>query len=222
MAPDTGALERAEARQRARRAALRQAKSELSKAQKTVAFAQNQVERSKRWIRRLRRATGVGAAMALSAKHVGTTESPPFSNRGPLVDRMVGTFTQVRGIAWCGAAVGYWLKHAGVKGLTERVLYVPYIIADAKACRNGFAGPVDTRRIKKGDLVCMDFGTERVEGEHVGLAIADFDPRTDSVRTREGNTSSTQSGSQANGGGVYERTRKASLIVCGARPRYPR
>jgi hypothetical protein len=213
-------LESAEGRLRARKAALADATRKATAARRVADAARKAVAETTRTVKRLRKRVGPGAAIAEAARHLDVREAPPGSNRGGWVDRFQAPWGSARGYAWCGAFVGYCLRKAAVGGLTSRVLYVPFIIEDAKGCRGGFKGWVGKESIKAGDLVVMDFGGSSVLGEHVGLAIDDYDRATNSVRTIEGNTSSGNAGSQDNGGGVFRRARPAAVIVGGARPRY--
>jgi hypothetical protein len=161
-------------------------------------------------------------AVKFAHSRVGVKESPAGSNRGPWVDKFQAAFGDARGYAWCGAFVGWAAKKAGLRGLTDRVLYVPFIIADGRAGKNGFDRFVDARDVQLGDFVCMDFGGSPVVGEHVGIARGGayrIGPNW-FVPTIEGNTSSSESGSQSNGGMVAERSRPVSVIVGCARPRW--
>lgn len=155
--------------------------------------------------------------IAWERKQLGTTESPANSNRGPQIDvwqREVEMIAQ----PWCGAFQGAALRRAGVKGLTYRIRYCPFIREDAKLGRNGFIAWLAPAQIKRGDLVLFDWERNGVE-DHVGIALEDY-RGIGTLRTLEGNTSSDNNGSQSNGGGVYERVRSISLIAGGARPDY--
>ena len=61
----------------------------------------------------------------------------------------------------------------------------------------------------------MNFSGFKVP-EHIGLAVADYDSLHKAVVTIEGNTS--DSGSQANGDGVYRKIRGEKFIVGVVRP----
>jgi hypothetical protein len=58
-------------------------------------------------------------------------------------------------------------------------------------------------KISKGDLVIFNFS-------HIGIAIAD--EKDGLIVCIEANTSATSTGNQRDGGGVYQKTRKRSLI----------
>lgn len=192
-----------------RKETLARVKHELQKARAMVIRRQRQIENL---------STPVGKAVRYALDNVGTVEKPAFSNRGPLIDYWQQRYGFL-GQPWCGMFVGWALHTGGVKGLTSRVAYVPYIEADAKAGRNGFEAWVGARQIKRGDAVCFDFGGDGV-CDHVGLALEDYKGKG-VIRTVEGNTSPGNTGSQDNGGGVYVRTRPIGLVKGAARPRWP-
>jgi len=157
---------------------------------------------------------GPEAALAEARKFLGKTESPYGSNLAPwglskwIYDRL-GIRT---GVAWCGISLGHWLEVAGVKGLTAHVASVYYIYSDAKAGINGFSHLVGTRDGQPGDAVglfSLSTHVEIIEKRVPG-----------GYQTIGGNTSSGNSGSQSNGGGVYRRIRPYSNVVYVARPKY--
>ena len=79
----------------------------------------------------------------------------------------------------------------------------------ARAGKAPFKGwTTDGSKAKKGDLVIL-FG----RGQHVGTVRAT--PTGSTCPTWEGNTSSSNSGSQSNGGGSYKRDRSRSGEVYG-------
>lgn len=159
-------------------------------------------------------------AVKLALSHVGTIESAGKPNRGPKIDAWQTEHLGWAGFAWCGAFVGSLLKQVGVSGIVgKNIVYTPSIFADAKAGRNGFEKLVPLSSAKPGDLVLFNFpGGAHVD--HVGMAIAPYDARTQTIATVEGNTSAGSAGSQSNGGGVFRRVRPASQIAGVARPRY--
>lgn len=74
---------------------------------------------------------------------------------------------------------------------------------------------VDIKDAKRGDLILMNFTGSKVP-EHIGIAVSDFDPVKKTISTIEGNTS--DSGSQANGDGVYRKVRSQQFIFAVIRP----
>ncbi len=74
---------------------------------------------------------------------------------------------------------------------------------------------IDIKDAKRGDLILMDFTGSKVP-QHIGIAVKDYDPVKKSIETIEGNTS--DSGSQANGDGVYRKVRQAQFVHAVVRP----
>lgn len=136
-------------------------------------------------------------ALAEAQKHVGVKESPPGSNKVPFSD-----WYGIRG-PWCAMFVT-WCYVTGAKSKavvkSSRYAYVPYIVADARAGRNGLSV---TRDPKPGDIVCFDWKGDGVH-DHVGLFKSG---NATSFMTIEGNTAV---GNDSNGGQVMERSRNAS------------
>ena len=67
---------------------------------------------------------------------------------------------------------------------------------------------------KRGDLILMDFNKSG-KSQHIGIAVHDFDLKTNTIQTIEGNTGDVN---QANGDGVYIKTRQADFIRAVIRP----
>lgn len=136
-------------------------------------------------------------ALAEAHKHIGVKERPAGSNICPF-----STWYGVRG-PWCAMFVT-WCYGTGAKSKTfvkaSRYAYVPYIVADARAGRNGLSV---TRDPKPGDIVCFDWQGDGVH-DHVGLFKSGNATR---FTTIEGNTAV---GNDSNGGEVMERSRTAS------------
>lgn len=152
---------------------------------------------------------------------IGQTEDPPQSNRSK--------FSLAYGIVgpWCAMFVTWTYSTLGFskKTFLERVRYsyVPYVVADAHAGRNGLmvaAGPAD------GVLVCFDWDGDHT-ADHIGIcveqptlrklnpqllakAIAEMGALTGSdFWTVEGNTGV---GNDSNGGEVMIRRRNRSQV----------
>lgn len=142
---------------------------------------------------------------------VGTTESPAGSNWGPRIGEWI-KFTGYTGpVPWCGCFAAFAVVKIGGARIPNRIRlgYTGYIVADARSGRNGLR-EVSSASARAGDIVVFDFG-------HIGL-IKHVDGST--LYTVEGNTSAGESGSQANGGGVFERVRSLGDVVVIARPDY--
>ena len=151
------------------------------------------------WLRRLRRrydGHGADVAIAYARKHVGTTESPANSNRGPLIDR----WQQLCGISaapWCGCFANACLVAAGFPS-QPWLRFCPWIEGRARSGEGGWSwhSMADAR---PGDLVLYGSGM----AQHVELYAG-------GGLTYGGNTSSGAAGSQDNGGGVFARRRNFS------------
>lgn len=149
---------------------------------------------------------------------VGTVEHPAGSNGGPRIDEWQHRFGMAHQ-PWCGAYVGAMIEHLGVD-MSARVVYTPYIKADAQAKRNGFAKWfTDPAEAQGGDLALFDFPDSVLGIQHVGI-VRHKPTKRGVVPTVEGNTSSGNSGSQDNGGGVFTRERPTQYIVGFARPKW--
>jgi hypothetical protein len=75
---------------------------------------------------------------------------------------------------------------------------------------------IQTEKAKRGDLVIFDF-TKSGQSQHIGLAVKRFNLKTNTIQTVEGNTGEK---SQANGEGVYVKTRSKDFIKAVIRPLY--
>jgi hypothetical protein len=139
------------------------------------------------------------ARLKTAQAEVGKKESPANSNNTPY-----GAWYGVNGQPWC-AIFCTWADQTGhspysksfVKG--NRWSYVPYVVNDARAGRNGLTV---TSSPKPGDLVCFDWGRDG-EYDHIGLVKTGLDGQGN-FTTIEGNTSTSDN---SNGGQVMERTR---------------
>lgn len=69
---------------------------------------------------------------------------------------------------------------------------------------------------KRGDLIILNFD-KGPRGQHIEIAIHDFDPVKKSIQTIGGNTGDK---SQSNGDGVYKKVRSADFICAVVRPNY--
>jgi len=147
---------------------------------------------------------GVGdRALLIGLPFVGLTEDPPNSNKVLFSD-----WYGMRG-PWCLMFVTYCFVKAGSKAFIkgQRWAYVPYLLADAKARRNGVTvvPPLDA---DEGDLALFGFKMAKVPG-HIGILLSRPDTKG-SFKSLEGNTSPT---SNANGGAVMIRDRQALDVI---------
>lgn len=114
------------------------------------------------------------------------------------------SFPTVQNQAWCGSFVGDVYKRAGFNiGAHVWVPYVPYVETWAKRI-----GAWKTSRAQLGDLTVYGFG--KSSAQHIGIAWPD--EGSSEYRAVEGNTSSSNAGSQSNGDGVYVRYRRRAQI----------
>lgn len=159
--------------------------------------------------------TAPQAAINYATRYVGVKESPPNSNRGPQIDAWQRAVNML-GAPWCGAFAFACLKVAGVKELTDRMRYVPWIVEDARKGVNGMKGLVAWADKRPGDLVIYQWDAASSPVDHVGLLYATVNGTT--LRAIEGNTAV---GNDSNGGEVMVRTRNRANVAYIVRPNYP-
>lgn len=136
------------------------------------------------------------AALAKAKTYIGYKESPAGTN-----GNMFGSWYGANYEPWCAMLVTYCFELGSDGGSPSfakgsRYAYVPYIVRDAQARKNGLSltsGP------KAGDLVCYDWGGG--EYDHVGIFEGGD---TASWTAIEGNTSTSNN---SNGGQVMRRSR---------------
>jgi hypothetical protein len=114
-----------------------------------------------------------------------------------------------QGQPWCAAFVLAGLELTGTTPYTRSV-YVP-TITDVYVTVGAFHPIADAQ---PGDQVDYDIG----DG-HTGIVI-NIDPQARTVTAIEGNTSPGDTGSQNNGGGVYQRVRDWSVVIGAGRPNF--
>jgi hypothetical protein len=153
------------------------------------------------------------AALAKAKTFLGYAESPPGTN-----GNMFGAWYGMNFEPWCAMFVSYCYELGSDQGSPtfragSAYSYVPYVVSDAKAKKNGLAvttGP------QPGDLVCFDWDRDGVF-DHIGLFEGWTGGRT--LQTVEGNTSASN---DSNGGSVMRRQRDAAstsmLFVSVAEP----
>jgi hypothetical protein len=123
-------------------------------------------------------------ALAEMQNFVGLCEDPPGSNNVPDINGWWGGGN----VAWCARTVSKAYILAGSKSFARgrNYQYVPTIVADARAGRNGLTVTLDP---KPGDLVCYDWDGSnfRTGDNHIGM----FKSGTkDRFQTIEGNVDS--------------------------------
>lgn len=114
-------------------------------------------------------------------------------------------YPTVQNQPYCGIFAA-WVIVKATGADVRKVVWMPYVPSiEAWARKNG---AWKTSGQKDGDLVVFGFG--KSSAQHVGFAWRDEKAKT--YRSVEGNTSSGNSGSQGNGGGVHVRYRSRSQI----------
>ena len=112
---------------------------------------------------------------------------------------------------WCATFIVACFNKAGAMGAIKNTSSCIEMAKWAKTKK----AIVDIKDAKRGDLILMDFTGSKVP-QHIGIATKDYDPTHNSIETIEGNTS--DSGSQANGDGVYRKVRPAQFVIAVVRP----
>lgn len=158
------------------------------------------------------------AVVAEAKKHLNVVEKPANSNRTPF-----GKWYGADGIAWCAMFVSYVLAHAGapeiLKGAQTAKGSATVSKIKAHLQKKG-AKHIKPADAMPGDIIIFDF-PGGYETDHVGIIRAKTAAGKKVVFTIEGNTSPPNGkGSQANGGGVYARTRSFSVVESIWRPNY--
>ena len=174
--------------------------------------------RRRGWLGRLRRqheGRGAQAALAYARKHLGVVESPPATNRGPLIDRWNQATGTQPGSPWCGNFANACLMAAGFPPEPWLKL-CSAIEGNARAAKGGWQW---TKSPRPGDLVLFTVGGA---ANHVGIVEA---VDAGAVVTIEGNSHKDYDpGRFWEGYGVFRRHHPAgqSAIRGYARPPYGR
>jgi hypothetical protein len=119
------------------------------------------------------------------------------------------------GVPWCQCFVNA-SAYVGTRKRLNPATIGGYTVSVVEMADNGEHGlkRISLNEARPGDWLYFNFpGGESVD--HVGLFMS---RDGDTVFTIEGNTSSGNSGSQSNGGGVFRRERDRSLIAAVVRP----
>lgn len=145
--------------------------------------------------------------LARARKEVGTTESPAGSNR-----TKYGRSYGMDGYAWCAMFI-WWL----LTTMKVEIIKSAYTPTMADWFKQKGAGFTDDSKARPGDIIFFDFPDSTRRIQHVGIVVSNEGGQ---LVTIEGNTSSGTSGSQDNGGGVYQRTRGYGEAVYYGRPDY--
>lgn len=140
-------------------------------------------------------------ALRKAITQLGVKESPTGSNRV-----MYSTWYGIIG-PWCAMFVTWAYDGVGSKAFAKgsRYAYCPYIVS---AARLGGRGLAITNDPKPGDVVCFDWGKDRI-ADHVGLFEKWINRGAGTFSAIEGNTSTSNN---SNGGQVMRRRRDRSLV----------
>jgi hypothetical protein len=113
---------------------------------------------------------------------------------------------------WCNTFISAMFIQAGIREA------IPITASCAATLAWGVKHKrlIQVEKAKRGDLLIFDF-SKSGQSEHIGLAIQDYDFMTNTIKTIEGNTGEK---SQANGEGVYKKTRSKDFIKAVIRPLY--
>lgn len=156
--------------------------------------------------------TAVQKILEVAAAEIGTKENPAGSNRVKYNTEYYGNDVASSARPWCCSFVWWVFKNAELSDL----FYDGGKCAHCATLQNFYKKEgqlVTGTTYRPGDLVFFQFDKDAA-ADHIGIVERD---NGDTVTTIEGNTSTDNN---ANGGRVMRRTRKKSLILAAARPRY--
>jgi len=115
--------------------------------------------------------------------------------------------------SWCAMFVSYT---AFLCDIDETIIPKTASVAEFYSFAKANDRLIAIRDIEPGDILLYEFDRNHTTWDHCGIALSR--PTGGYVIAREGNTSKGNNGSQANGDGVYKRTRHTSLIRAVFRP----
>ena len=149
--------------------------------------------------------------ITIANARVGLTEYPPNSNNVDCNTWYYGHEVSGANYKWCCVEQQYIFNLAGASNLIKRT-------AKCEDLKNWYQSKnriFNTPEV--GDHVFLTFSSNRSIG-HIGYVVKVYSDG--SVDSYEGNTSSSNKGSQSNGGGCFVRHRTKKNIVCFGRPEY--
>jgi len=148
-------------------------------------------------------------AILVAGQYEGVSEDPPGSNE-VLFSRWYGIIGP-----WCAMFVTYCMVSAGSKGFKRGSYwaYCPFMLADAKANRNGLT-LIKPTQVQPGDVVLFDWNHDGT-ADHVGLTTSTV--KNGSFTTIEGNTSGTN---PSDGGSVARKSHDLSNVIAFIRVLY--
>ena len=145
--------------------------------------------------------------LKVAVAELGTKECPSGSNKVKYNTWYYGRAVSGSAYPWCMVFVQWVFNQAG-SPLPHRTASCASLMDYAKKQKRWV-----TKNYKPGDVVIFQFST----GRHTGI-VEKVSGST--VTCIEGNTTGGSSGDQANGGGVYRRTRNVSCVLGAYRPDY--
>ena len=143
-------------------------------------------------------------ALDVASSYIGVSEQPAGSNKV--------MFSEWYGMTgpWCAMFVTYCFVQAKSKSFVKgsKYAYCPYLLADARASRNGLR-VIPKTEARTGDIVLFDWNRDGT-ADHIG--IVDKPPVKKNARfsTIEGNTSGTN---PSDGGMVAKMSRVTSDVI---------
>ncbi len=142
-------------------------------------------------------------ALDVATRYIGMSEEPAGSNKVMFSEwyGMIGP--------WCAMFVTYCFVKAGSKSFVKgsKYAYCPYLLADAKASRNGLR-IIPTTSACTGDIVLFDWNKDGT-ADHVGIVNVAPNKRK-TFTSVEGNTSGTN---PSDGGMVALMERKVTDVI---------
>ena len=147
----------------------------------------------------------------VAKKYIGTTESPPNSNKCIFNEWFYGKPVQGSAYPWCQTYISFIFNEAGASNLINKT-------ASTESCAKWFKDKGQMHYapdIQVGDIVFFNFGNPSRFTHHVGIVSKIVDDKT--IESIEGNTAV---GNDSNGGAVMVRTRNIKDCVGFGRPNY--
>ncbi len=201
---------------------IREPESRTAEQLKRAEERRGQLERGPRYYEDLAKelglsgGKGVADALKFALAQVGVKEQPAASNWGPKIQDWIKAGGYNGPVPWCGCFVNACIMAGGVPSGAGWIGYTPSILSRAKAGTDGWSFHAIG---EPGDLALYDKPggdpVEHVEIVHKRLS----DTRYECVG---GNTSSSDGGSQSNGGMVALRSDRSTVgnwrIIGFARP----
>ena len=142
-------------------------------------------------------------ALDVATRYIGMSEDPAGSNRVMFSEwyGMIGP--------WCAMFVTFCFVKAESKSFVKgsKYAYCPYVLADAKASRNGLR-IIPTTSARTGDIVLFDWNKDGT-ADHIGIVNVAPNKRK-TFTSVEGNTSGTN---PSDGGMVALMERKVTDVI---------